>query len=565
MAKTKVFTLTVQNQPGAVAGIAKTLWVTMKVFSALMLMVVMTTAPCSALAASPQDQYPSLDHKQLGALRHIIELANQPPGSWRFMEPDIHPSNNDFRYQLAYMSYALAVVQSQVTPAYRATYQQAFRKLIQKMLRRDVWDGWLLVIENHKFKAYLDPAQDWRDPVREKNIMYSGHVLQMIGLYETLYDDREFDAPGALVFELPGAQGFRHTYNHEALAKLIADQFVRSGYVGVNCEPDMVFFECNQHAILGLIQFDQVHGAGLSAVRQGFWQKAMELHYIDPETHRTMLCYRVKEKERVNLPLAASDGWTGIMLHGWKREFVEGVYPAQRDAELSSLVDTNPERWRARWGRPLVSQDFGFLAAYAAEVGDHATAQTLLDYADQHLAPQWVNGGYFYPRHDVVGEEYEGPPKMVPANMLGQHQVGPLAGNALLNFARLNPGHGIWNLYNRISVASFARSGEPEVVEVRYPEVQITQAYYDKAARRLAVALVPGTGYQGRISFGIRHLSAMGRYIVTVDAREKARLDRGRLRNPKPQAFDARWDAASNELKLAFTLANGRTVVVEER
>ena len=537
----------------------------MKVLNTVLLLALLIGALGSAQAASPLDKYPSLDQKQLGALRHMIELANLPPGSWRFMEPESRLTNDSLQFQLAYMAYALAVVQSQVTPAYREMYHQAFRNLIRKLLQREVWDGWLTVIEIPIFKQYLDPSKDWRDPVREKNIMYSGHLLQMIGLYETLYDDREFDAPGSIVFELPGDNSFKHTYDHKSLAKLIEEQFVRSDYVGIECEPNRVFMECNEHPILGLIQFDQIHGTDLSEVRHRFWQKATELGYIDPQTYRTMLFYQVKEKQRLTYPLAASDGWNGIMLHGWNREFVERVYPPQRDAELPALVDTNPENWRARWGKSQVSQDFGFLAAYAAEIGDRATTQRLLDYADQHFAPQWAGGGYFYPRHDVVGEEYVGPPKLVPTNLLGQHQVGPLAGNALLNFARLNPGHGIWNLYSKISLTSFAHSGDPEVVDVRYPEVQITQAYYDKAARRLAVAIVPGTDYQGPISIGIQNLSGKGRYVVAVDGAEKVLLEQGHIRTLGPKTFNATWNAPSQELKLDCTLASGRTLVVEEQ
>jgi len=537
----------------------------MKVWSIVLVVILVIGAIGSAQADSPLHKYPSLDKKQLGALRHMIELANQPSGSWQFMEPESRFSNDSQQFQIAYMYYALAVAQSQVMPAYRELYHQALRNLIRKILQRDVWDLWLGVIEVPEFKKYLDPAKDWRDPVREKNIMYSGHVLQMISLYEILYDDREFDAPGSVVFELPGDHGFRHTYDHQSLAQLIADQFVRSGYVGIECEPNRVFTECNQHPILGLMQFDQIHGTHLSDVRQGFWQKATEMGYIDPQTHRTMWFYKVKEKERLTTPFAWSDGWTGIMMHGWNREVIERVYPVQRDAELAALIDTNPERWRIRWGSSQVSQDFGFLAAYAAEVGDRATAQQLLDYADQHFAPQWVNGGYFYPRHTVVGEEFEGPPKPVPKEMIGQHQVGPLTGNALLNFARLNPGHGIWNLYNKTSLTSFARSGDPEVADVRYPEVQIIQAYYDKAERRLAVAMIPGTDFQGQVSIGIWNLSAEGRYVVVLDGTEKALLDRGHIRPLGPRNFGATWNGANTELMLDCQLGQGRTVVIEEQ
>ena len=148
---------------------------------------------------------------------------------------------------------------------------------------------------------------------------------------------------------------------------------------------------------------------------------------------------------------------------------------------------------------------------------------------------------------------------------MGQHQLVPLTGNAVLNFARLNPGRGIWSLYNKTTATSFAHSGDPELVDVRYPEVQIIQAYYDKAERRLAIAMVPGTDYQGPISFGIRNLSGKGHYVVTVDGAEKVLLEKGQIRTLGPHTFSATWNSTRQELNLECTLASGRSVVVEEQ
>ena len=101
-------------------------------------------------------------------------------------------------------------------------------------------------------------------------------------------------------------------------------------------------------------------------------------------------------------------------------------------------------------------------------------------------------------------------------------------------------------------------------MDVRYPEVQITQAYYDKAARKLAVSMVPGTDSQGRISFGVRNLSPKGRYVVTVDGAEKMLLKKGKIQAKGPRTLDAKWDATSQELRLECTLGSGHTVVEEQ-
>ena len=163
-----------------------------------------------------------LNTKQLGHVRHIIDSARQLPGDWRYMEPRTPLSFDAYQFQLAFMSYALAVVQMNYTPAYKELYKDAQLRLIEKIVRRDVWaPTWVEVVEMPYYSKYLEAGKEWRDPVREKNIMYSGHLLQMIGLYEVLYHDLRFDKPDSIVFELPGLDGFKNTYNHHSLAQLI--------------------------------------------------------------------------------------------------------------------------------------------------------------------------------------------------------------------------------------------------------------------------------------------------------------------------------------------------------
>ena len=98
----------------------------MKISIGLLFVALTLGSVAPAAAVSPLDQYPSLDQKQLGALRHMIELSRRPPGSWQFMEPEARLSLDNVQFQLAYMSYALAVVQSQVTPAYTRSSWEHF-------------------------------------------------------------------------------------------------------------------------------------------------------------------------------------------------------------------------------------------------------------------------------------------------------------------------------------------------------------------------------------------------------------------------------------------------------
>ena len=507
-----------------------------------------------------------LDTRQLGHVRHIVDSARQLPGDWRYMEPRAMLTYDAYQFQLAFMSYALAMVQINYTPAYKELYREAQLSLIEKMMRNDVWvPTWLPIIEMDPYKSYLEAGKEWRDPVREKNIMYSGHLLQMIGLYKVLYKDFRFDEPGSIVFELPGLNGFKNTYDHHSLATLVHDQFVDSDYVGVDCEPNDVFAECNQHPILGLIHYDWMHGSKLSEVRHAFWEKAEELNYIAPHSSRTMYFYRMKEQERVDRPFAWADGWNAMMMNAWNTDVVSKIYPVQRDAEKAALMDTSPERWSRRWSTPIACFDFGFLAAYAAEMGDRDTVSAMLDYADRHFNPQWVDGRYFYPRRDITEAAFFDGLRsekewIVPEEKYGQHEMTVLIGNVMLPLARLNPGYGLWRLYDKDSAQDWLTGDTPEVVNVKYPEVLISHAVYSREHHRLSVHIKPGTAYRGMSDIGIINLDTGTNYSVMFDGKEVFRLHQGKVVSGESGKVAGAWDASTSTLTISLPIDEGHAL-----
>jgi len=535
--------------------------------------ILLTMSASGALAATPDPAYPALDLKQMGQLRNIVELARQPDHDWRDMQVGNRSAFDNAQFQIAWMYYALAVAQSQQTPAYRELYRTTSDQLIHKMTLPEVWALWGKIIEAPQFKKYLDQTRDWRDPVRDKNIMYSGHILQMIGLYELLYQDKKYDKPGAISFSITGQNPFVHTYNHRSLAETIHRQFLDNSFAGIECEPNLVFAECNQHPVLGLMNYDQLHGTRLADIKTAFWDKAMALGYLDTnKTHRFNGPYRLKEEQLIAFPSGWNDGWTGVTLHGWHKDIVDQVYPAQRDAALPGLINTDPQAFRNRWNQTSVSTDFGFLAAYAAEVGDHATAEKMLSFADVHFKPVWRDGRYMYPMNDpkvpgapvrLTGDEVPGsgsrlPPAPLADDQFGDYLVGPLSGNALLAFARLNPGDGLWNLNNNLATTYVANG--PQVVGVQYPKILVEQAFYDQPRGVLAIAVVPGTDYRGPVSFRVRSLPK-GAYRVLVDGQAMATVS-GRLVKPVGHDLVVNW-TKSGELNLAFPLKEGRAIRIE--
>ncbi|GKT51089.1 uncharacterized protein ColSpa_11270 [Colletotrichum spaethianum] len=115
------------------------------------------------------------------------------------------------------------------------------------MLRPEVWGYWYLNSQSGKL---VDPditelRKPWADPVAMENIMYSGHLLLMTSLYAMLFDDDEFEKPGSITFTwAPILWGFgpeTYRYDNRSIQEVILKQMERNNWVGVCCEPNVVF------------------------------------------------------------------------------------------------------------------------------------------------------------------------------------------------------------------------------------------------------------------------------------------------------------------------------------
>lgn len=201
-------------------------------------------------------RYQKLTPLQVGHLRHFYNLANQPDGQWHHMgsQEPAQEFLDAYRYQLATMTYGAAVAYYHRTPALRSVYKPLIRQLIRKMLHRGCWGYWFNTSHSGKF---TDPSLDklrepWADPVVRENIMYSGHLLLMTSLYAMLFDDDEFEQPESLVFDwnpIFWGERQRFAYDNRSLQKAILAEMERNKWVGVCCEPNLVFVVCNQFPV----------------------------------------------------------------------------------------------------------------------------------------------------------------------------------------------------------------------------------------------------------------------------------------------------------------------------
>lgn len=83
--------------------------------------------------------------------------------------------------------------------------------------------------------------------------MYSGHLLLMLAMYEMLFDSDEYEEEGSVTFHWnPMFFGFgpeKFEYSRKSLQDVILKQMEENDWVGVCCEPNMVFVVCNQFPV----------------------------------------------------------------------------------------------------------------------------------------------------------------------------------------------------------------------------------------------------------------------------------------------------------------------------
>ena len=397
------------------------------------------------------EQLPLLDKYQVGHIRHIENLAHQLDNEWAHMGIRTSWQENfeALRYQLAYMSYAIALAHFNRLPNAPGYFRSTFDRLVQKMLLPDVWYYWRETSRGGGSANLEAPTSEgWIDPVWRDNIMFSAYIQSMSVLYHFLFDDDKYTQPGALTFKFnpilfrwDTRQDF--VYDENSLNDHIYWRMVESGYLGIACEPYCVFQICNQPAILAFRLHDVLKGTSRAKeVTDGWLAAWSQFGHLDSEgRYNTFVRTHVNpNKVEPNVFGPWSDGWLGALLNMWNPELVKQQYPdgikrwvVEYDDGTAYVPPAESEDIGA--GSAL---DFGWCCMWASEVGDADMLGRFLAYADKYMNPTWEKGGYFYPRNDMLRDEQG---RIV--------MMSPCAGNALIPYARLNVPDGLWNLYNK--------------------------------------------------------------------------------------------------------------------
>jgi len=198
----------------------------------------------------------------------------------------------------------------------------------------------------------------------------------------------------------------------------------------------------------------------------------------------------------------------------WNREFVHEHYPRQirdilksgNDDTLSINVPVRPEVM----GQRIVTDDcdFGWVTAWASEMGDAERLRGLLAHADRYMAPTWLDGGLYYPRNDVL-ENNDGIRTLVE----------PMSGNVLLGYARLNIPDGLWHLYNEPWEP--AHFEEPAIADVG-SDMDISRAVFEAKTNRLNFTVERRHDLRGNGTVRIAKALVRGQWSLVCDGAEIA-------------------------------------------
>jgi hypothetical protein len=295
------------------------------------------------------------------------------------------------RYNIAFAGYAAAALGMRGNDVEKATVGQILGNCIERMLRRNVW-------------AYSQAKNYWGtrpwapDPCYRENVMYTGHLLQLMAFYEYFTGDRRYWDKG---FDFIWKDGKRVHYDVGRLIDVTVDQMRTNTSGGITCEPNLLFFPCNNHPHIALSLFSKLgHGDWSAEARR--WEQWAVKHFFSPVFGGGALNIVQHVKSGIIYPRGHNglDAWSLLWYEPWAadrrmaltlwRECVKRL-----DWEMLEANSNQRKRFATCMDPANVPPiaNVSFLAAAARACDDESTAQRLEKLADRSLVSK---NGMFY-------------------------------------------------------------------------------------------------------------------------------------------------------------------------
>ena len=258
----------------------------------------------------------TIDEQEMKILRYFerIVLSEKDPLTETFTmvggRPDVAEQQIGFtstRYHLSFLGYAVALA-CQQTPAYTGLAKQILKRLIELLLDYRCWSYvhfWWKGAEAHPFYC-------------SENIMYTGHLLMLCTLYESLTGDNIFAKKDGIVAVAENGEVFK-TCTMD-LANHLSKLSRKSPSGGIACEPSCVFPPCQSHHLFSFRLLEAMHGqeiANFTAERIR-WERYM-LKNMRASIPSGALKIFVSERLNGAIPVGhpGNDGWVLTYMYAY--------------------------------------------------------------------------------------------------------------------------------------------------------------------------------------------------------------------------------------------------------
>ena len=363
----------------------------LQVASALLVLATVAMSRAQGTTAPMLPTNP-LTTDELSAQRYLRSITVALPkdredDTWRI--GGSQHNNLSKRYQLAFSGYAAAALGMR-TPAFTVLSAAIIDNVIQRMLKKDVW---IYV------KDYWGDKPWFPDPCYDENIMYTGHLLHLMAIYELFSGDDKYRRDG---FDFVWDDKTTIHYDVQKLIDITVRQMRENSSGGVSCEPDLIFFPCNNHPQIALFIYEQL-GLGNWQAERSRWEQTALKSYASPLMGggAIKLVYHRKYKFMFPRGHIGLDGWSLLWYQPWAsnvddaqhlwRESVKCIQWDKFSHETEDIC-----RGKATCMDPAnvpPTATASFLAAAARALGDDATATRFETFLDRYLRRE---NGMFY-------------------------------------------------------------------------------------------------------------------------------------------------------------------------
>ncbi len=210
------------------------------------------------------------------------------------------------RYHIAFCGYAAAALGARGGEEERAAAARIIENCIARYLRREVW----------AYARSYWRLQPWEpDPCQRENVMYTGHLLQLLALYETFTGDTRYWTEG---WEFVWSERRFASYTVGKLINVTVKQMRDGPTGGVTCEPGLTFFPCNNHPHFALALFSRL-GHGNWSRDAHRWERWALEHYARPLFGGGALNLVYHARSNLMFPRGHNglDGWSLLWYEPW--------------------------------------------------------------------------------------------------------------------------------------------------------------------------------------------------------------------------------------------------------